>query len=113
VFRIVSRPADVVSVWDLKPPEGNRSAECPLGRFFWDRERHRASFFCWHLPTSESFALWIHSGEKHFQAGFLNRDGDGDGELPFVEVPAGVDQISAVSLLDVVTQKIVLSGPSR
>lgn len=114
VFRIVSRPSDIVSVLDLKPPEGNRSKEAtPLGRFFWDRERHRGAFFCWHLPCSHSYALWIHAGDKHIQAGFVNRDPEGDGELPFVEMPASVDRISAVTLRDVDTQEIVLSGSAR
>ncbi|MCC6133501.1 MAG: hypothetical protein IT186_26515 [Acidobacteria bacterium] len=114
VFRIVSRPADVVSVLDLKPPEGNRArGEAPLGRFFWDRERHRGSFFCWHLPSARSYALWIHSGNQHFRAGFLNRDPEGDGELPFIEVPSGVESISAITLIDVATEEVVLSGTAR
>lgn len=110
-FHLLSRPADRVRERLLAPPASRRGGRGrPLGRFVVSACGREAAFFCWYLPAHELFSLAVRRADGSAEAvASFRSDGAGDGELPYLRLPAG-PPLAAVELRREATGEVALAA---
>jgi len=110
-FHLLSRPADRVRARLLVPPDARRGGRGrPLGRVVLSACGREAAFFCWYLPANECFSLALRRADGSAEAvAAFESDGSGDGEIPFLRLPAGAAPV-AVELRREATGEVALAA---